>query len=881
MANKQNSSTSAIEIFFSYSHKDEELRDLLETHLSNLKRQKIINTWHSRRIGPGDEWEGKIDEHLNSAQVILLLVSSDFLASNYCYDIELTRALERHESKEATVIPVILRPVDWMDAPFSKLQALPKDAKPVVSWSVIDEAFLDIAIGIRKVVEKIKEKRSSEYNRLFTNLPRRSPFFVGREIELEQICNALKSSHVVQIRGLGGIGKSALAIEAAYKMKESFRDGAIWLFAPEYETIELFINKLAVVFDTTIGQMPLEDKKIFIQKVLADKKAMLILDNVEDANIAEDIINIVPHFPVLITSRPSIRVLRNSDWIILSELSLEEAVKLFTQISKHFFSDEENKLVQNICSELGNFPLAIELAAKLFRVSYSDSGLNKLVKSIKKSSLDAINLPEYVDNRNVVASFLSTYHALNDTEKQLFDVLGTLPGRTFSLEAIKTIAGDIKGEEIQSTLDKKLVALSLVNFDKGRYSLHPLLKFFARGHLKSSDPYKRMVEYFTEYAKTNLKNFSVLEMERANLLGAVDWCHEHGEYRLVIDLVEALAGKLSYFSFLSQRGYWNEAIQRLEQEIEAIQNLSGGHTGRIHLSLGLFHYYLGNHDEARKAHKLAIEEFEKEGNTSLLIVAYWQSGYIEDDEDNYDKAIGLYQKSLELASVSEDCKDYILNSRKLVGVVKYHRGDYVGARTDMEKSLDEAVARKNEADIATCQRRLAAVIRRQAVLESDEQQKQYLLERSRQLLSDCLKIENHERSIARALRQLGMIEQIAGDIDKAKTYFDRSLKLFRKIGNRKGIASVLYNLGTVLEHQGNLKNAEKQYKESLKLGRALKVRMGVALNLRQLGLIEYKYGNGQKAVQLITEAVNILETIKSPYLQETQKILVQVQSDMA
>jgi hypothetical protein len=143
--------TESVEIFFSYSHKDESLRKGLEDHLSVIRRQGIISGWHDRMIGPGQEWKGEIDRRLDSARIILLLISPSFLASDYCWDVEMKRAIERHERAEATVIPVILRPCDWHGAPFGKLQALPKDAKPVTSWRPQDEAFKNIAEGIRAV----------------------------------------------------------------------------------------------------------------------------------------------------------------------------------------------------------------------------------------------------------------------------------------------------------------------------------------------------------------------------------------------------------------------------------------------------------------------------------------------------------------------------------------------------------------------------------------------------------------------------------------------------------------------------------------------------------------------------------------------------------
>lgn len=139
-------STEPVEVFFSYSHKDKQLRDELANHLSILKRNSIITEWYDRQIGAGTEWAGKIDAHLNRSRVILLLISSDFLASDYCYSIEVTRAMERHADGEACVIPVILRSVDWKGAPFEKLQALPDNAKPVSSWPDLDEAFTNVGL---------------------------------------------------------------------------------------------------------------------------------------------------------------------------------------------------------------------------------------------------------------------------------------------------------------------------------------------------------------------------------------------------------------------------------------------------------------------------------------------------------------------------------------------------------------------------------------------------------------------------------------------------------------------------------------------------------------------------------------------------------------
>lgn len=114
-------------VLFSYSHADEALRDQLEKQLPMLKRQGVIDTWHDRRIGADQEIAYEIDEQINRDEIILLLVSADFLASNYCYNIEMKRAMERHEAGEAIVIPIILRACDWYHAPFGKLNAVPRE----------------------------------------------------------------------------------------------------------------------------------------------------------------------------------------------------------------------------------------------------------------------------------------------------------------------------------------------------------------------------------------------------------------------------------------------------------------------------------------------------------------------------------------------------------------------------------------------------------------------------------------------------------------------------------------------------------------------------------------------------------------------------------
>jgi hypothetical protein len=152
----QNVPLGQLRLFCSYSHKDETLRSELEAHLAGLKRDGTIAVWHDREIVAGDDWRERIDENLKTAHVILLLISADFLASNFCWNLEVKRAMERHEAGTARVIPVILRDCYWSNAAFEKLQALPRDAKAVTSWTNRDEALADVARGIQRAIEQLR-----------------------------------------------------------------------------------------------------------------------------------------------------------------------------------------------------------------------------------------------------------------------------------------------------------------------------------------------------------------------------------------------------------------------------------------------------------------------------------------------------------------------------------------------------------------------------------------------------------------------------------------------------------------------------------------------------------------------------------------------------
>ncbi len=202
----------ATKLFYCYAHEDKSLQDQLVKQLASLERLGLIAGWSDRDISAGQQWQNEIDKRLNAADIILLLISPDFMASNYCYSVEVKRAMERHEAGEARVIPIILRPVYWQEMPFGQLQALPTEGKPINDWRNRDKAFLDVVEGVRKVIEEFFPVSDvCPYFGLRAFTERDHELFFGRERAVETLLKRLKSSpDFLALLGPSGSGKSSL-----------------------------------------------------------------------------------------------------------------------------------------------------------------------------------------------------------------------------------------------------------------------------------------------------------------------------------------------------------------------------------------------------------------------------------------------------------------------------------------------------------------------------------------------------------------------------------------------------------------------------------------------------------------------------------------------
>jgi len=153
-------SSNPLEIFISYSHKDENYLDDFQTHLSTLKRKELIEVWTDKGITPGQEWDSQIKGNLETADIIIFLVSPDFIASDYIHDIEIEKAIEKYKRGENVIIPIVIRTCDFGSLEIAKFQALPKGAKPVSTWADKDEVWSDVVNQLKLVVQNVAKKKA-------------------------------------------------------------------------------------------------------------------------------------------------------------------------------------------------------------------------------------------------------------------------------------------------------------------------------------------------------------------------------------------------------------------------------------------------------------------------------------------------------------------------------------------------------------------------------------------------------------------------------------------------------------------------------------------------------------------------------------------------
>ncbi|MGQ9626507.1 MAG: DUF4062 domain-containing protein, partial [Anaerolineae bacterium] len=397
--------------------------------------------------------------------------------------------------------------------------------------------------------------------RPFNVPPDISPFF-GREKEMNYLEGNLHPGRPIAFCGQGGIGKTALAIRAAYRFRERFPDGVIWLDLT-YTTAEDAISAIASAYD--LKPEPGKTGET-LRGFLHDKKALLILDDAQSPEQVSEIIKYAGTCATLITSRHR-EVAAVGDLRDTKPLDERPALELLAHHRGKAFSDEELETAKKICAKLGYLPLALRLAGSHMKI-YCKSP-ERYLELFEKGLEEALHLGETKD-LSVVASFNISYEELNDEEKRAFALLSWHKG-DFGLEA--AMAGlNWEEDKTEKTLDR-LLALSLLEAGEGRYRYHPLLRTYAQEKKPEGweEAEARLADYYFVYAQAHRRktaaDYNALEAELENLQAGMEWCKEQEMWEQVRDYARAA------YWFLSTRAYWDRLMGWLQAWKEACEEI--------------------------------------------------------------------------------------------------------------------------------------------------------------------------------------------------------------------------------------------------------------------------------------------------------------------
>jgi tetratricopeptide (TPR) repeat protein len=371
-----------VEVFYSFAQADAPLVEQLEKHLSVLRREGIISTWHKRQIAAGSDWQMEIDRHLNTASLILLLISPDFLASDYQYGVELQRAMERHNANDACVIPILLRPCEWEGTPFGKLQAIPRNGTPLTLWRNRDAGFTEVTKEIRATLPSLSLSAPTTKHSLWNVPHQRNPYFTGRNDLFNRIdqylvptgqATSVESRRVAltqpyAIKGLGGIGKTQIAVEYAYRSRDLGRyTHTLWVnAASEERMIDSFVSIAKLIPSLVARHETDQHKQVEAVKHWLEQckeRWLLIFDNADEVALVRGYLPNPGNGSILLTTRAyAVGSLATS--VEVETMGFIEGTELLLRRAQRFehATDEEINQAGNIVVALDHFPLALDQA---------------------------------------------------------------------------------------------------------------------------------------------------------------------------------------------------------------------------------------------------------------------------------------------------------------------------------------------------------------------------------------------------------------------------------------------------------------------------------------------------------------------------------------
>ena len=877
-------------------------------HLANLKRQRKIQAWHDRAIEAGTEWDAEIKQQLETAQVILLLISPRFIASDYCYDLEMRRAVQRHDQDTARVIPIILKPCDWEGTPFNKLQVLPKDAKPITKWDDQDEAFLNVVQGIRRVVKELQTKKptgaTSSTSDVLPSPPSSSTYnpqtFTGRETLVSDLLPKLQGqTRLLWITGISGIGKTALGeclANQAWESDKSFQ----WIYleilegqSPDFASVAA--DLLAKLGDRELDPQernnPKQVAKRLLQK-LQSRSYWIQLDSLErllnpeqptefvdpywatflqccltESNVVSRLVLTAQAFPTALVEFSDRYSNTWAEQRLGGLLQVEQQLEFFAKRGV-VVEPPNREILTRIAEIYEGHPLILKVIAEDILKEFAGdvSGywqiyqpeFEQVARELQDTRLDETEYNEALDRK--VRERIK--RSLEQLPRDALDLLcrSAVFRRPVPKKFWLAMIGDRTPQQ-QRAAYRILGDRALIEKERTDIRQHNLIRSVAYDLLKADTPTwhqaERQAAYLWRTAYEPAPNAPNLETVRGYLEAFDHYC-EVGDWeaakkiawtRLNTPTKDHLCWQLGTWGYFREQVLFHSKQLNIARKMNDTQEI-GWALG----NLGLAYKSLGQYERAIDLYQQVLTIVREISDRLGESAALSNLGLVHEDLGQCKRALDCHQQALTIAREIGD--------RRVEGTALGNLGNAYNSLGQYQRAIDlyqQALTIAREIGPRQGEGRALGNL---GNAYNSLGQYQRALDCHQQDLTIAREIGARQGE-GIALGNLGLAYNSLGQYERAINFYQQYLTIAREIGNRQGEGNALGNLGITYEKLGDYAQSVDYAKQHLEIAREIGDKRGEGAGLRELGVALFRQHPTTEALENLQAALSIFQKVKS------------------
>jgi Tfp pilus assembly protein PilF len=846
----------AIKIFFSYATsapKDRNLFAKLTTHLSALKRQHLIDEWYDSAISIGNDINQIIESYLSSADIIVLLISADFLASKRCYEVEMQRAIELSKTGAIRLIPVLLRPADWETSPLDQYSPLPPDGTPISNSKNIENALYEVAKGIRKVVEEIANQTGKRpavpVQQSFCNVPYRdNSFFTDRDQTLAALYAAFntttaRQTQIVALNGLGGTGKTQVALAYIHHYAPHYQY-LLWLHASSYTIFSTEVSALVDQLALPHKEQNDEQQNFMVIRNWLQRQTswLLVLDAIDDMQLVNLVVPLNSGGHVLLTTRTQTIEIQ-ARTLSIAHMEIKDSILFLLRRARMLSAQDPSlqnvpaktlRTATTLVRKMGGLPLALDQAGAY--LEETGCGLTAYLK-LYSQDLTRIKLLSRRGQRaeihpdSALVTITLAIDAVNkehSTNLELLRLLAFLQPDAIPTELLEQGANEVE-QPLQALMSNPLHLYE---------ALADLHKFSLLSHC--TDTTTLTIHRVVQDILLSTLTFEQQRQWASQVVGMVNYVFPDGHfdtwvecerfllqaqhcatlidtYQLTLNVAPPLLQRLGFYCY--QRACYSEAATYLTQALHLYEQIGQSDTAEAAQTintLGRLQQRQAHYQEAESFYQRALTLREQlfGSQHSATAESLHNLAALYGEQGQYQQAEQLYLRVLALdnntgnAATSETAKT--LNN---LGLVYYQQGAYTQAETTYQRALSiyERSLAPDDPNLAYTFNGLGSIYKQR----EDYQQAAQYYQRALTIRKATLGDEHPET--ARSLNKLADIYESQQNYQQAQALYQQALSIAEHTlgSEHPDVALLLNNLAFLADQQERYQEAESRYQRAL------------------------------------------------------------------